>query len=78
MNRMPAIVDGTRTAPWHDCWLARVNGVPVMYEFDAGRRALVYRLPGGSGATAAELHSRGFALRLPAILRPGIAPGLEG
>lgn len=74
----PAVVEGGRTTPWAPCWLAGVHGIRVVYDYDRKRRALIYRLPGGDSATANELAARGFVLRLPTILRPGIAPGLEG
>ncbi len=74
----PAVVEGGRTTPWAPCWLASVNGIRVVYDYDRTRRALIYRLPGGDSATANELAARGIALRLPDRLRPGVAPALEG
>lgn len=74
----PAVVESGRTTPWAPCWMASIDGIRVVYDYDRERRCLVYHLPGGDSATANELAARGFVLRLPTILRPGIAPALEG
>jgi hypothetical protein len=62
-----------KTAPWHEKEFARVNGIPLVYRFDADENLVVmmpgWGQPGSAPVAARDLKNMGFDVEYPRIVR---------